>query len=62
MSIEKESAEKILDNLPDKASWDNKMLELGLRKKINETVKTVSEAKLGTLKKLRKKIFQKIFE
>jgi predicted transcriptional regulator len=46
MSVVKNEARKLLDNLPDEASWDDVMYEMYVRKKIDEGIKAADAGEL----------------
>ena len=55
MSIVKEEAKKLLDNLPDEASWDDILYEMYVRKKIDEGIKAADEGKLVSHEDVKKR-------
>ncbi|MCU0916766.1 MAG: hypothetical protein MUC88_19735 [Planctomycetes bacterium] len=46
MATVKEEARRLLDRLPDEASWDDLMYEIYVRKKIAAGLKAAEEGKL----------------
>jgi predicted transcriptional regulator len=54
MSVIKE-ARKLLDKLPDEASWDDVMYEMYVRKKIDEGIKAANEGKLISHEEVKKR-------
>jgi predicted transcriptional regulator len=46
MATVKEEAKRLLDKLPDEASWDDLMYEIYVRKKIAAGLKAAEEGKL----------------
>ncbi len=59
MSIVREEAKKILNNLPDEASWDDVMYEMYVRKKIDEGVKSAEEGKFISHEEVKKRFLHK---
>lgn len=59
MSVIKEEAKKLLDNLPDEASWDDVMYEMYVRKKIDEGIKAADEGKLVSHQEVKKRFLKK---
>lgn len=59
MSIVKKEAKKILNNLPDEASWDDLMYEMYVRKKIDEGLKAADEGKILTHEEVKKRFSHK---
>jgi predicted transcriptional regulator len=59
MNIVKEEAKKILNNLPDEASWDDVMYEMYVRKKIDEGIKAADEGKILTHEEVKKRFSNK---
>ena len=57
MSVVKE-ARKLLDNLPDEASWDDVMYEMYVRKKIDEGIKAADEGKLLLHEEVKKRLLK----
>jgi predicted transcriptional regulator len=58
MSIVKEEAKKLLDNLPDEASWDDILYEMYVRKKIDEGIKAADEGKLVSHEDVKKRFLK----
>ena len=58
MSIVKEEARKLLDNLPDEASWDDLLYEMYVRKKIDEGIKAADEGKMVSHEEVRKRFLK----
>lgn len=46
MSVVRQEAKKVVDNLPDDASWDDVMYEIYVRKKIDEGIKAADRGEL----------------
>ena len=59
MSIVKKEAKKILNNLPDEASWDDLMYEMYIRKKIDEGIKAADEGKILSHEEVKKRFSHK---
>ena len=59
MSVLREEAKKLLDNLPDQASWDDIMYEMYVKKKIDEGLKAANEGKLISHEDVKKRSMQK---
>lgn len=59
MSLVREEAKKLLDNLPDEASWDDVMYEMYVRNKIDKGVKAADEGKLVSHDEVKKRFLQK---
>ena len=59
MSVVREEAKKILDTLPDEASWDDVMYEMYVRKKIDEGIKAADEGRVVSNEEVKKRFLQK---
>ena len=59
MSVVREEAKKLIDNLPDEASWDDVMYEIYVRKKIDEGIKAANEGKLISHEDVKKRFLKK---
>lgn len=59
MSIVKEEAKKLLDTLPDEASWDDVMYEIYVRNKIDKGIAAAEEGRLLSHEDVRKRVFRK---
>ena len=59
MSVVIEEAKKLLDTLPDQASWDDIMYEMYVKKKIEEGLKAADEGKLISHEDVKKRFMQK---
>ena len=59
MSVVIEEAKKLLDTLPDQASWDDIMYEIYVKKKIDEGLKAADEGKLISHEDVKKRFMQK---
>ena len=59
MSSIREEAKKIIDILPDEASWDDIMYEMYVRKKIDKGIKAADEGNLISHEDVKKRFLQK---
>ena len=59
MSVVIEEAKKLLDSLPDQASWDDIMYEMYVKKKIDEGLKAADEGKLISHEDVKKRFLHK---
>ena len=59
MSNVREEAKKLIDNLPDQASWDDLMYEMYVRKKIDEGLRAADEGKLISHEDVKRKFIRK---
>ena len=59
MSIVLEEPKKLLDSLPNQASWDDIMYEIYVKKKIDEGLKAADEGKLILHDEVKKRFLQK---
>ena len=59
MRIIKEEAKKLVDSLPDGASWDDIIYELYVRKKIDEGLKAADEGKLISHEEVKQRFLKK---
>lgn len=55
----REEAQKLLDTLPDEASWDDLMYEIYVRKKIDAGIKAADSGKLTSQEQVRKRFQRK---
>lgn len=55
MSPVKEEAKKLIDNLPDEATWDDLMYEIYVRQKIENGLKAVKEDKVISHEDIKKR-------
>jgi hypothetical protein len=58
MGIAKEEAKKIIDRLPDQATWDDIMYHLYVQKKIDKVLKAVEDGKFLSHKEAKMRIFE----
>ena len=59
MSVIKDEARKLLENLPDEASWDDVMYEIYVRKKIDEGIKAANAGELISHDEVKNRFFRK---
>lgn len=59
MSIVREEAKKIIEKLPDEASWDDVMYGMYVRKKIDEGIQAAEEGLLLSHEEVKKRFLQK---
>ena len=59
MGFIREEVKKIIDNLPDEASWDDVMYKMYVRKKIDEGLKAADEGRVVSHEEVKKKFQQK---
>ncbi len=55
MSMVKEEAKKIIDKLPEQATWDDIMYQLYVKKKIEASIKAAEEGKVISHEEVRKR-------
>lgn len=58
MSVIKDEARKLLENLPEEVSWDDVMYELYVRKKIDEGIQAADEGKLISHDEVKKRFLK----
>ena len=58
MGIVKEEARKLIDQLPEQATWDDIMYQLYIRKKIDKGLDAIKEGKVISHDEVKKRIFQ----
>lgn len=58
MSIIREEAKKVIEKLPDEASWDDVMYQIYVRKKIDEGIRSADEGKLVSHDEVKRKFFR----
>ena len=56
MNIVKDEAKKMIDRLPDNATWDDIMYELYVKKKIAAGLKAVEEGKVVSYEDAKKRL------
>lgn len=59
MASAKESAQQILDHLPDQASWDEIMYELYVKQKIEAGLKSVEEGRTIPHEEMKRRLLNK---
>jgi predicted transcriptional regulator len=59
MGIVREEAKKLLDTLPDEASWDDVMYEMHVRNKIDKGIAAADEGHLLSHEEVRKRFLRK---
>ena len=52
----KDEAKKIIDNLPDDATWDDVMYEFYVRQKIEAGLKAIDDGKFISLEEAKKRL------
>lgn len=55
MGIIRDEARKMIDNLPEEASWDDIMYEIYVRKKIDEGLKAADEGQYISHEEVKKR-------
>ncbi len=59
MSIVKEEAKKIIDNLPEQASWDDLMYQFYVKKKLEVSLKAANDGKIISHEDVKKRLMTK---
>ena len=59
MGIIRKEAKKLVDGLPDEASWDDLMYEIYIRKKIDEGLKAADERRLISHEEVKQRFLKK---
>ncbi len=59
MHILKEEAKKLIDNLPDQATWDDIMYEFYVKKKLAVALKAAEEGKVVPHKDAKKRLLSR---
>ena len=59
MNIVKEEAKKLIDKLPDSATWDDIMYELYVKKKIAAGLKAAEEGRVFSHEEAKKRLLSK---
>ncbi|HLG29721.1 MAG TPA: hypothetical protein VI387_05875 [Candidatus Brocadiales bacterium] len=59
MSIVKEEAKKLIDKLPDEATWDDIMYEFYVKKKLAVALKAAEEGHVVSHEEVKKKLLSK---
>jgi predicted transcriptional regulator len=58
MSTVRDEAKKLIDQLPEEATWDDIMYEIYVRKKIENALKAVEEGKVVSHEEVRKRLLK----
>ncbi|MGI6486843.1 MAG: hypothetical protein ACOX2B_00700 [Syntrophothermaceae bacterium] len=58
MSTVRDEAKKLIDQLPEEATWDDIMYEIYVRKKIENALKVVEEGKVVSHEEVRKRLLK----
>jgi predicted transcriptional regulator len=56
MSIIKEEAKKLIDRLPDQATWDDIMYEFYVKKKLSVALKAAEEGRVVSHDEVKKRL------
>ena len=56
MSIVKEEAKKLIDKLPDQATWDDIMYEFYVKKKLSGALKAAEEGEVVSHEEVKKRV------
>jgi predicted transcriptional regulator len=59
MSVVKEEAKKLIEKLPDQATWDDLIYEFYVRKKIAVALKAAEEGRVVPHKEVKKRFVSK---
>ncbi len=59
MNLTKKEARKLIDNLPDQATWDDIMYEFYVKKKLTVALKAAEEGRVVSHEKARKRLLSK---
>jgi hypothetical protein len=59
MSIIKDEAKKIIDSLPDQATWDDVMYQFYVKKKISASLKAAEEGNVLSHDDVKKRLLMK---
>jgi hypothetical protein len=59
MNITKEEAKKLIDKLPDQATWDDIMYEFYVKKKLTVALKAAQEGRVVSHEKAKKRLLAK---
>lgn len=59
MSIIKDEAKKIIDNLPEQATWDDIMYQFYVKKKIATSLKALEEGNVISHEDVKKRLMMK---
>ncbi len=59
MSYAKDDARKIIESLPEHATWDDIMYQFYVKKKITDSLDAVEEGRIMTHEDVRKRVMKK---
>jgi len=59
MNLTKKEARKLIDNLPDQATWDDIMYEFYVKKKLTVALKAAEDGRVVSHEKARKRLLSK---
>ncbi len=59
MSVVKKEAKKLIDKLPDQATWDDIMYEFYVKKKLAMALKAAEEGRVVSHEEAKKRLFPK---
>ena len=59
MNFAKDDARKIIDNLPEQATWDDIMYQFYVRKKITASLEAAEEGRIMTHDDVKKRVIKK---
>ena len=59
MSLAKDEARRIIDNLPEEATWDDIMYQLYVKEKTDKSLAEIEQGKVLSHEEVRRRIFSK---
>ena len=59
MSLAKDEAKRIIENLPEEATWDDIMYQLYVKEKVEKSLDDVEQGKLLSHDEVKKRLFSK---
>jgi predicted transcriptional regulator len=59
VSLAKDEARRIIDNLPEEATWDDIMYQLYVKEKTDKSLAEIEQGKVLSHEEVRRKIFSK---
>ena len=59
MNVTKKEAKKLIDSLPDQATWDDIMYEFYIKKKLTIALKAADEGSIVSHKEAQKRLLSK---
>lgn len=59
MNFAKDDARKIIDNLPEQATWDDIMYQFYVKKKITTSLEAAEKGRIMTHDEVRKRVIKK---